>query len=89
MAKKATKKRKMRCVEAGEAAGSLGHSLVVLATGANNAVGKVFKKYPEIVRHSGGGKVFLVSHVYVDWQTGRSFVIQKSRRRATRLQPKQ
>jgi hypothetical protein len=83
-----TEKRRMWCVEAEERAGSLGHSLVVLATGANNAVGKVFKKYPELLQHSRGGKVFLISHVYVNWAEGRSLVIEKARCNVNLLQAK-
>jgi hypothetical protein len=83
------KKKRMWCVEAEEKTRSLGHSVVVLATGPTNAIGKAFEKYPEIFRRSIGGNVFVVEHVYLDWVEGRSFVIEKACWKANRQPPKQ
>lgn len=79
----------MWCVEAETKAGSLGYSVVVLASGPNDALGKAVEKYPEIFGRSRGGKLSLVSHVYLDWVEGRFLVIEKAPSMANCLQPKQ
>ena len=60
--------------------GDLGLTAIVLADAPGAALEKIFNLFPEYLRVGRRGHVFEIDYAEIDWDTGRSFVLQVKKR---------